>query len=146
MAKNKMQLDEIDRQTSDLAGAIKSAIDELTSQIAGLQSRYDRLTAGTVVRRGPGRPKGSSNASSAEPKAAKPGKKKRIRRTRDQLAKTAEEIFAFVKKGGSDGVKGSAIKKEFGTLLPSIKEFLKTYGGKTIKTKGQKAAMTYHND
>ena len=167
MAKASAHLAEIDRLALALSTSIQESISELAGEIVALNQRYRAITgedfariemsggtsagaaaaAGTGKRRG--RPPGVKNGEgSTQPElASKPTtSKKRIRRTTEQLKAQAENILAFIRKGGSDGVKGSAIRSEFGQILPSIKEFVKQYAGKAPKTKGEKAGMTYHVD
>ena len=153
MAKTVSSLDEIDQQTQGLADRIKQSVVQLAAQIASLNERYRRITGDDIAnveitgsngKVGRGR---SSAKQSAEQPAAKNGKaKRRVRRTTEELNEMASNIIAFIKRAGTEGVKGSAIKAEFGPILPSIKEFLKLYGGgKAIKSKGQKATMAYHH-
>lgn len=163
MATNASRLDLIDQQTRALAQTIQESVAELAAQIAALNERYRGLTGTDIAqvevsgvngtgRRGVGRPpnRQSGQGRSTESGSATAGKvgksKRRIRRNAQQLKEQANAILSFIKKGGPEGVKGSAIRAEFGTILPSIKEFVKLYSGQTVKTKGQKAGMTYHGE
>lgn len=150
MTRTSTTLDTIDQQTQKLAVAIKSSVAELAAQINSLNERYQRITGEDCVRLdfvGQGKLKGRGRSELPnQDSGAKAVAKKRIRRSGEELKEMAENIFAFIKKAGSEGVKGSAIRAEFGQLLPSIKVFLKQHGGKTVKTKGSKAAMTYHHE
>lgn len=149
MAKALSHLASIDQQTQALAKSIEASIADLAGQIAPLNERYRRITGEDFVRiELSGNPKGArgkARAASTPVAAKSAGKSKRIRRSGEQLKEIARNILAFVKKAGAEGVKGSVIKAEFGPLLPSVKEFVKIHGGKTLKTKGSKAAMTYHH-
>ena len=157
MDNNASRLDEINRKSRELADAIEESVTDLAAQIASLNERYRNLTGTDIAtvevtggdraaKRGGGRHSGAEDGEAATEatKAAKP--KKRVRRDGAELKTMADNIVAFIKKGGAEGVKGAAIRAEFGPVLPSIKEFVKQHTGKAVKTKGQKAAMTYHGE
>jgi hypothetical protein len=156
MPNNASPLDEINKKTRELAVAIEESVAGLAAQIASLNDRYRSLTGADIAtvevtgadgaaKRGRGRPSGQgAEAPAKAQQSTKP--KRRVRRDAGQLKGMADSIVAFIKKGGAEGVKGAAIRAEFGPVLPSIKEFVKQHTGKAVKTKGQKAAMTYHGE
>ena len=72
-------------------------------------------------------------------------KRKRIRRSREQIEAVARDIVKFIQDGGKDGRGGRDIKAKFGAILPSTKAFLKEYAPNAkLKTTGLKATMRYH--
>jgi hypothetical protein len=80
----------------------------------------------------------------AKMKAALPGakKKRRIRRSPEQLQKYASDIFQFVK--ANSGSKGGAIRKAFPDVGQDIAGFVAKHTDKKLGTKGKRATMTYH--
>ena len=92
------------------------------------------------ARRGPGRPKGSSNAAPAAPKAKRGGK--RIRRSAQDLAGMSDALLAHVK--ANPGQRGeqiaAALKTDVGTMRKPMKLLI---AKKLVKTHGQRRGMTY---
>jgi hypothetical protein len=93
---------------------------------------------------------GTAPARTKTPTAAGKGKgrgaKKRVRRSPEELAKIADQVYAAVKNAGEEGLSGPEIRKRFpiGDAVQSITEFVKAYSDKRLKTKGAARNTTYH--
>jgi len=126
-----------------MAGQIVLAVrHDLAARIAGHQS----APAAPAVKRGPGRPKkpeaapAPAPAAAAAPAARRRGK--RIRRNAAQLAADDARLLAFVK--GHAGQRSSQLGKALGmNKLVLASGLLRLRDAGSIKTKGQKSAMTY---
>jgi hypothetical protein len=79
----------------------------------------------------------------SRPTRAKAGRKKRERRTPDQLQKEALSIVELVKSRGKDGADGKAIRSSFPKVGQSIKDFVKRYGKARLQTQGTGVGMRY---
>jgi len=80
----------------------------------------------------------------SSPKTSSASGSKGKRRSKEELQQTAAEVVAFIKSAGKEGVSGSDIKAKFGSLLPSVKGWLKLYAPDAkIGTSGERAAMKY---
>jgi hypothetical protein len=96
----------------------------------------------TPVRRGPGRPKGSSNAALAAPKASGKRGGKRIRRSAEDLAGMSDALLAHVK--ANPGQRGEQIAAALGTDVGTMRKPMKLLiAKKLVKTAGQRRGMTY---
>jgi len=83
---------------------------------------------------------GATGKTKRSPKSRK---KKRIRRSPEQLKKLASKVVDFI-KASKGGVMAGEIKRKFGVdFLPSPKAFLKKYGF-AVKTKGSGKRPVYH--
>jgi hypothetical protein len=111
--------------------------------VAKLKARRDQLLAeadmiGAQIERFGG---------SVKAKVAKVGKRakgKRVRRSREDLEKQAVKVVAFIKAAGAEGTTGKEIKAEFGPLLPSPKQWLKSYApDQKVKVTGAKTKTRY---
>jgi hypothetical protein len=72
------------------------------------------------------------------------GKKRRIRRSSEQLKAEATNVLAMIRKAGKDGIGGVEIRKSFPGVGLSIKEFVAKNAAVKLKTTGQRSAMRYH--
>jgi hypothetical protein len=141
---------------------LRSAIDELASSFAASilsairgASLEDILhqTGAAPVRRGPGRPRGSSN----KPKAAKaevphgraaakskPASTRRLaRRSPADIATALSRVVALV-KSNKQGLRAEQIRKQLGMASKEMPRVLKEgLSKKALKSKGQKRSTTY---
>ena len=72
------------------------------------------------------------------------GKKRRIRRSSEQLKAEATKVLAMIRKVGKDGIGGAEIRKSVPGVGQYIKEFVEKNSGVKLKTRGQRSAMRYH--
>ena len=87
----------------------------------------------------------SSKAVAKQAKRVVPaGKKRRIRRTPEQLKAEATKVLAMIRKAGKDGIGGAEIRKSVKGVGQNIKAFVEKNAGVKIKTTGQKVKMRYH--
>jgi hypothetical protein len=78
------------------------------------------------------------------PAAPVAGKKRRIRRTPEQLKAEADKVLAMIRGAGKAGIGGGEIRKKFPGVGQNIKAFVQQYAGVKVKTTGQKVKMRYH--
>jgi hypothetical protein len=129
--------------------SLRSQLHELASQFADAivtairGSSLEELLAqtGEGAKRGPGRPRGSTQPSET---AARGRKSSRLpRRSTDEIAAELEKIVGLVKKAKT-GLRAeeirAALKMQSKELPRILKEGLAT---KVLKSKGQKRATTY---
>ena len=94
------------------------------------------------ARRGPGRPKGSTNAAPAAPKVMGKRGGKRIRRSAEDLAGMSDALLAHVK--ANPGQRGEQIAAALGTDVGTMRKPMKLLiAKKLVKTAGQRRGMTY---
>lgn len=134
---------------------VQSLVADFTAQLslmvrrAALEQVRAALEAGGEVpipyltpptRRGPGRPKGSSNAAPAAPKSKRGGK--RVRRSAEDLAGMSDALLAHVK--ANPGQRGEIIAAALGTDVGTMRKPMKLLIAKRlVKTAGQRRGMTY---
>jgi hypothetical protein len=70
-------------------------------------------------------------------------KRKRSRRSREELVTIAGEIVELIRSKGKEGATAKEIKVKFGNLLPSVNAWLKNYSAVKVKTTGAKSKMRY---
>jgi hypothetical protein len=90
---------------------------------------------------------GGSNGRALGKKAkrvAAAGKRRRIRRTPDQLKAEATKVLAMIRKADKDGIGGAEIRKSVNGVGQNIKAFVEKNAGVKIRTTGQKVKMRYH--
>ena len=132
---------------------LRASIESLANQFAaGVlaavrgSSLEDILNGTGAARRRPGRPRGSVNSPGAERAVAprpRPRGGKRIRRSAEDIAATAERIVAFVAKN-RNGILGERIRKELGIAKNQwLKPLGLALGSKKIRKTGQKRATRY---
>jgi len=88
-----------------------------------------------------------SNSKAAAKKAkrvASTGKKRRMRRSPEQLKGEATKVLAMIRKAGKEGIGGAEIRKSVPGVGQNIKEFVEKNAGVKLKTTGQKVKMRYH--
>ncbi len=90
---------------------------------------------------------GSNSNTTTKVKTAKAttGKKRRIRRSPEQLKSEAVKVVALIRSAGKDGIGGNDIRKKFPGAGQNIRGFVQQYTGEKLKTTGQKAGMKYHH-
>jgi hypothetical protein len=90
------------------------------------------------ARRGPGRPKGSTNAAPSAPKELG----KRVRRSAEDLAGMSDALLAHVKAnpGQRGEIIAAALRTDVGTMRKPMKLLI---AKKLVKTQGQRRGMTY---
>ncbi len=71
------------------------------------------------------------------------GKRRRIRRSPEQLKAEAMQVLAMIKKTGKGGIGGGEIRKSFPGVGQNIKAFVEKNAGVKLKTTGQKIKMRY---
>jgi len=138
--------------TNRLDQEIQSRIESFLAELSGLVKRSALeavqgalATGGGSVRRGPGRPRGSTNARRGPgrpPKAASAKGGRRIRRSAEDLAKIGAQVFAQVRSKQGQRLEeiGRALKTDTGVLKKPIADLLKA---KKLKTKGAKRGTKY---
>jgi hypothetical protein len=89
-------------------------------------------------RRGPGRPRGSTSASSSRRSSGR-----LARRSPEQIAKALDQVVALV-KGKKDGLRAEQIREALKMQSKEMPRVLKEgLAKKRLKAKGQKRATTY---
>ena len=128
--------------------SLKTRLDSLASSFAtevvrAIQSASLEELLGEVggVRRGPGRPNGSTAAT---PKAKGGRKSGRLaRRSADDIAKTLERVVSLVKRH-KQGMRAEQIRSVLRMQAKEMPRVLKEgLSKKLLKSKGQKRATTY---
>lgn len=122
------------RTQNGLVKAIDAAIASLVSQRRSLDRQIDDLESKRKVLGGKS-PRGARTDEGDDQPTVHRAKKKRIRRSPEQLKALAGEIVEFV-RAKKDGVSGIEIKKRFGAILPSTKDFVSKFGGVKFKSTG----------
>jgi hypothetical protein len=144
-----------------MTNRLRSHIDELAATFASailtairgssLQDILSQTGGATPARRGPGRPRGSSNkpktpkaAKPAAPKAAARKTKGRLhRRSPAEIAKALAQVVTLV-KSSKGGLRAEQIRKKLGMEPKEMPRVLKEgLGKKVLKSKGQKRSTTY---
>ena len=130
--------------------SLKTRLDSLASTFAtevvrAIQSASLEELLGEVggVRRGPGRPNGST-AAAAAPRAKGGRKSGRLpRRSADDIAKTLERVVSLVKRH-KNGMRAEQIRTVLRMQAKEMPRVLKEgLSKKMLKSKGQKRATTY---
>jgi len=121
--------------------------DTLKRELAYLEAQKSKLTAhlddaAERIRKTLGDLGHSSNGEHAAPPLRR-AKRKRIRRSPEQLKHEAAAIIQFVRSKGSEGAKGGEIREHHPKVGPDIKGFVQKHAGRKLKTTGQKASMRY---
>ena len=127
--------------------SLKTRLDSLASTFAtevvrAIQSASLEELLGEVggVRRGPGRPNGSTAAP--RPRGARKGGRL-ARRSADDIAKTLERVVALVKRH-KNGMRAEQIRTVLRMQAKEMPRVLKEgLSKKMLKSKGQKRATTY---
>jgi hypothetical protein len=86
----------------------------------------------------------SKTAATKAKKSATAAKKRRIRRSPEQLKAEAVKVLGMIKKAGKQGIGGAEIRKSVSGVGQNIKTFVEKNAGVKVKTTGQKASMRYH--
>ena len=142
---------------STLRSAIDSFVAELTDLIneAALETVQEALGgAAAPVRRGPGRPRKAKSARKkatkkrATKKAGKKAKRapknsvKRVRRSLEDINRTAEKVLAYIKANPGKGAAEISAKTKV-SHKDLKKPIIMLLDAKKIRTKGQKRGTTY---
>ena len=90
-----------------------------------------------------GKPAAKAKRTTAA-KAPTTGKKRRIRRSPEQLKAEAGKVLAMIRKAGKDGIGGAEIRKSVPGVGQNIKDFVEKNAGVKVRTTGQKVKMRYH--
>ena len=133
---------------STLRSTVDAFVAELTTLInqAALETVQEALR-GTAApaKRGPGRPrKTASGGKTTRKKAKRAAKKsgKRVRRSIEDIKRTADKVLAYVKANPDKGV--AEISKDTKVSPKDLKKpIIMLLDGKRIRTKGQKRGTTY---
>jgi len=107
----------------------------LAAELQVVEDQISRLSGRTSRKRTP----------SADNANGTPGtRRKRVRRSREDLEAMAQKIIDFIGSKGKAGASGGEIKAEFGNLLPSVNAWLKLYSKTKFKTTGSKSKTRYY--
>jgi hypothetical protein len=104
-----------------------------------LQARIEKINQ--VIVRALGKLRGDAKPAK-RPAAKARGKRRRIRRSADELKKVALGVVEFVKSKGRAGVTAGEIKAVFGNLIPSPSQFVKRVWRGTASPKRTRQAST----
>jgi hypothetical protein len=117
---------------------IEDEAQRLTAQFGAAAARI-RATLRSLGDHGAarrGRPPGSVAAAGTK-------KRKRIRRSPEQLQKVGESVVRFIRSKGDQGASGVEIRKLHDKIGPDIKGFVEKFGDQKLKTTGVKSSMRY---
>lgn len=136
---------------NDAQSDITRLIEDFTSQLTALVRRStleDVLATlqngamGGVVRRGPGRPKGSGRGPGRPPKVGRPAGGKRIRRSSEGLEQMSSDLLTHVKS--NPGMRGDQIATALGTDVGTMRlPMKKLIAEGHVRTEGQRRGMMY---
>jgi hypothetical protein len=136
---------------NDAQSEITRLIEDFTSQLTALVRRStleDVLATlqngamGGVVRRGPGRPKGSGRGPGRPPNAGRPAGGKRIRRSNEGLEQMSTDLLTHVKS--NPGMRGDQIASALGTDVGTMRlPMKKLIAEGQVRTEGQRRGMMY---
>jgi hypothetical protein len=138
MAKTRSSNQEIESLVSDFANQVsivmrRSALEQVLAALGG---------DGAPVKRGPGRPRGSTNVAKRGPGRPAGSKNKRGKRTTEGVAEMGERLLSYVKS--KPGLRADQIAKVFHTDSKTIRlPMQRLIALKKIKTKGQRRGMSY---
>src|SRR5437762_12051379 len=139
-------LDRVQKVTRRTTQNLKRELSLIDSERMRITSRLDdaarairemlgKLGGGVANGRGPGRPPG--RGPGRPPGSASTGRKrKRIRRSPQQLKLEAQAILEFIRGKGASGASGSEIRKQHPKVGPDIKGFVQKWGSKKLRTSG----------
>lgn len=134
------------KSTSDIDALVASFASDLSLLVRRMALEQVMTALGgdaaAPVRRGPGRPKGSTNAAPSAPKSTGKRGGKRVRRSAEDLAGMGDALLAHVK--ANPGQRGELIAAALGTDVGTMRKPMKLLiAKKLVKTQGQRRGMTY---
>lgn len=124
----------------DIVRKLKDRRDKLLEEVNEINSHLTAL-GGKGRRRG-GMSGGETDAGNGAQAGSK-RKGKRTRRSRAELVAMATGVVEFIKSKGKDGVGAKEIQAKFGSMAPSVNNWLKQYSPVKVKTSGEKSRMKY---
>ncbi|HEX3357753.1 MAG TPA: hypothetical protein VHS31_12350 [Tepidisphaeraceae bacterium] len=128
------------KNISDIKEIVHEQIEHHSSEIDRLKEMLEGLGSAATGALKRGRKRMKAWMGSAPAKAGK--KKKRIRRSLDDIKKDAKEVIAIIKSKGSQGAAARDFKKF--KIIGSPKQWLKTYAPDAkIKVVGDKQKTRY---